>query len=282
MIVQNDIHDGFFMSIYNTENHKLYGRYILEGRGENEFLSLSMSNKYEIDSSGVKIWLNTAPQRNLILFNITKSIQENRTIIDKRIEIKDYALKGVYEWTYINDSILIGFVQGPIGKQIIKYNPMQDSVLNRFDVYEKSSSDFSLFFGLFQVKPDGEKVVNSMLYFNQLNFYSFGASESFSISTNKKIVDSKLIESINANDRINYYSDLWSNNNIIIASYYGDKSKLHCTEFHVFDWNGKLKKILNTKHKFKEFVIDERNADLYLYGVEEKIYKINLRDKINF
>lgn len=281
MIVQNEMNDGFFISIINSENYQSYGRYISRGRGENEFLSISLSKKYVMDSSDVKIWINTAPPRKLILLNITKSIELNKTIIDKKIEIENYSLKGVYQWDYISDSMMIGFNQGPIGKQVIKYNIKTDSVLSNIDIYKQSDADFTLFFGLFQIKPDGTKIVNSMLYFNQLNFFSFDTNSGFSVLLNDEITNFDLVKSKKDVDRISYYSDLWSNNNIIIASYYGDKSKVYCTELHVFDWDGNMIKIVKPKNKFKEFTLDEVNKQLYLFGVEEKIYKCDIDGIIN-
>ena len=279
LIARSEINDGRFTSIFNITDFKNYGRYILKGNGANEFLYITIMPDSKTDSSGSKIWINDQHKKEMVLFNISKSISNNKTVIDKRIKLNNVKTKQVYAWNHVNDSVLIGYTQGvhEAERRIIKYNFKADSIISDFNMYN-GINPYSVFFGQNLMKPDGEKVVNSMMFFDQLNFHSFNDNISFSVSTANLPVDVATLNDPDFMTRRQYYFNSWCDNNFIVASYFGDRDKLYCTELHIFDWNGELQNIIKMKNKFKHFVIDNKTKDIYLYGIEEKVYKSNLSE----
>lgn len=276
LLAENEIGDDHFITIYDINDLTSHGRYINKGRANHEYQMLVTSKDYIVDSTGAKIWINVGPKRELILFNISKSISENRTVIDKEIKINNPRYKGICSMSYINDSLILGLNCGAADRQLITYNYLRDSALFSFNLYNDKSLDLSLFAGETRVKPDGTKWVNFLESFDQLNFYSFANNEAKSVSTSKRPIDFNEIKNKEWADRKLYYSDIWCNNNLIIATYSYNSDDHQCNELHFFNWEGDLLQIFSVDRKFVEITVDCNNNEIYLNNLQEEIFKVSI------
>lgn len=276
LVIENETNDGRFISVFSTNNLKPMGRYIHQGKGEGEYAYIVTSKEYTLDSTGAKIWVNTSGlKRELIQFNITKSVLENRTVIDKKIQVKNPRYNEIVSMNYINDSIVLGVNYNWTGKVYI-YNYIQDSILSSFNMFNKKCSDSSIFNGGTIIKPDGTKWVGILSYFDQLNFYDITTNESKSISTSKEPTDFNKVSLIPIDERKSYYSDIWCNDKIVIGAYSNKLVERQSDELHLFNWEGELLHIFKVNMQFNSITVDSINDEIYLSNIEEEIFKVHI------
>lgn len=288
MVMLSEHYDDKFLSIYNLNDLTFYGRFVSQGRGPNECLYLTIYPENQDDST--KIWMFDSP--DIKVLDITNSVKQQTAVISKNIKFsKSRLAHGVSSWYRINDSLIVGkevlYASPKENIRIIKYNLNQDTILEEFKMYNNLFfNDYSLFFGTLGVKKDGSRIVNSMLFFNQLNFYDFEEQRGFSVSTDPEPVGITEIPPVKGqnvlsyNIRNHYYVRLRITDDLIFVSYCRDKDHemQKCSEIHVFNWDGDFLYILKPEEKFGMYEIDEKNRRLYLYRKDEKLYAVDIKE----
>lgn len=279
IVVENDLKDDKFLTIYNINTLENYGRYIHRGRANNEFLNLVTTKDYVVDSSGSKIWLNV-DMGGLILFNITESVKNKQTVIDKKIYANN--ANNISALSYLNDSLVVGVQYAVLDRHLVVYNYNSDSIVSLFNLYTHKSNDLFLYSGQSRLKPDGTKWVNFTFPFDQINFYSFQDKKSISVTTSKKATSIESISQIESENRKIYYGDMWCNDDIIIAIYSHKTNEQECNELHIFDWDGNLMHIFTINKTFTGITVDRINNNVYLKNTrDEEIFKVYLGDYYN-
>lgn len=287
-----------FISVYNANSYKLlYKNLIRRGRGPNEFTSwVNLCNKHYVDTTGAIIWLDDNSKKFLLAVNLTKSVHQHELIIEKSVDLSDipksntFTIKRLTDTTYLkldsyNNKQLEGSFILSVDNFILSvYNSVSKKIVFSKQLYTQKAANINFFSGSLSVKPDNSRLVITMMSFDQINFMSLDGKEKFSVSTRKKPIK---IESLteNDNERIEYYTSVYFNDNLIMAVY-AKESRIDAgkagTEIHVFNWKGDLLNIIKTVQYTPSITVDEAKG--YMYGLNltnEEIYIYDIRQILN-
>ena len=78
-----------FFDIYSTNTYQSLGKFLSPGRGPNEFLNAIYMGQYSKDSLNTCMWVKDGSLLKLVLFNITESIRQQKTILDSCVYLSD-------------------------------------------------------------------------------------------------------------------------------------------------------------------------------------------------
>ena len=80
--------DDFF-DIYSTNTYQSLGKFLSPGRGPDEFLNAIYMGQYFKDSLNTYMWVKDGALMKLVLFNVTESIRQQKTILDSCIYLSE-------------------------------------------------------------------------------------------------------------------------------------------------------------------------------------------------
>lgn len=275
------------LSAFSMKDLRSLGPLVVQGKGPNEFLSVTMPMQFQVDTSGIKMWGFDYDRSDLYLMNVSKTIKKHHPVIEKRFNLG--TLPFMTDWIYVNDSLLWGVSFSVDNLELISSDIKKQIIIYREPLFESSpilSRDTHALSHISAVKPDLSKIVVGMVYLNQLQIISLNEPhERFSFSISKKAVSFEQINE-NMNEAVCYYRDVRVTDQLIFAFYSGLSSKEHAktnsTIIHVFDWNGNTKAVLKLPRYTSYFAIDKNNGCLYgLSSDDEAIYKYDLTDILN-
>lgn len=289
--------DGF-ISVYSANSYKvLYKNLIRKGRGPNEFTSwVNLCNKNYVDTSGAIIWLDDNNNQFLLAANLTKSVHQHELIIEKSMDLSDipksntFTIKRLTDTTYLKldsdhlEQLKGSFIWSVDNFNLSVYNTVSKKNIFSKQLYTQKATNINFFGGSLSVKPDNTRLVITMMSFDQINFMFLDGKEMFSVSTSKEPIKiESLIE--NDNERMQYYTSVYFNDNLIMAVY-AKESRIDAgktgTEIHVFNWEGDLLNIIKTVQYIPSITVDEKKG--YLYGLDlitEEIYRYDIRQILN-
>jgi len=282
------------LQAYSINNYKKTSTLIKKGQGPDEFLQASIPIQFTMDSTVSKAWMLDYSLRTFYLLNITKTIECQKTIVEKKYDLKGFGF--TLNWLYVNDSLFWGTNWTLDNLELFAYNAQKEQISNQIKLFKpihnKSINLISAYSHGVAVKPDLSKIVINMLYLNQLHIISLNNFEDrFSLSTSKRIGSFEqiinLIKTDRDNDLIVYYKDVRTTNQYIFASYNeysrSDEDDAKNTVIHVFDWDGNPIAWIELPHRTPYFAIDEKRG--FLYGLvedsmieKEIIYKYDIKD----
>lgn len=172
---------GAYFSIFNMNNGEHLGYYCLKGSGPEETAGVAPIYQFYKENGSLKTML-TAPNNDKLLFwNITKSLQENKTVLDTIVQYdwrKDHLAAYIY-LSRLDDNTLLGCVPERYtnfsntmltlptyekrtifsNKLIETYTPYKEA-MNGGD--SKILPDFKFLNTSDGLKPDGTKIAQSM------------------------------------------------------------------------------------------------------------------------
>lgn len=289
--------DGF-ISVYNANSYKLlYKNLIRRGRGPNEFTSwVNLCNKHYVDTTGAIIWLDDNNNQFLLAVNLTKSVRQQELIIEKSVDLTDISKNNTKEIQLLTDTtyLILDYSQmeklngkfiWSVDNYILNlYNSVSKNNVFSKQLYTQKATNVNFLAGSTSVKPDNSRLVITMTSFDQINFMSLDGKEKFSVSIRKKPMKMESLTE-NDNERIQYYTSVYFNDNLIIAVY-AKESRIDAgkagTEIHVFNWEGDLLNIIKTVQYIPSITVDEKKG--YLYGLDlitEEIYRYDIRQILN-
>jgi hypothetical protein len=221
----------YFFDIFDTE-HNLVGKLCRLGNGPNEFLAPAYFGQY--DEEG--IWILERERGLFVKIDISKSLAQGQTVIEKKIDLSQYPGLHPRNVFYITDELLFGtnddslcatFTLNPKTSEI-KFNP---HVLD----FPISPTTHSISQSMATLKPDRKKVATSFFRLPQIDMYS-SKGERLKTVFYKEIVEPSMIDIY---DGCYYYLNIFSTDDYIYALYeepVGDERTENY--IHVFDWNG--------------------------------------------
>ena len=71
-----------FFEIYSTNNWQYLGKFLSQGRGPDEFLSVQFSQDYFFKDDNLVLWISDGALQKRALLNITQSLRIGRTVCD--------------------------------------------------------------------------------------------------------------------------------------------------------------------------------------------------------
>lgn len=271
-----------FYNIFNINTGEEIGSFCNKGGGPDEVVAVGPIFQFFKEDDELKTLLFAVNEEKLLIWNITQSIKQATTIIDRVIP---YAWRtenagACYNEIFLQDkNTLLAKVSAiSIGEDdatlpiIQKRTVDTNKCLKNYSTFKQSIKNGkasimaeSFFYSNDALKPDGTKVVQAMSHLPQLNIidlqtgkvvgYRLGDEVDFSLFKGEKVI-------------YNYYSRLRVDDNYIYATYWGkapwgryDISYINM--IHVFDWNGKLVQKIAMDHAIAEMWIDPVRNRLY-------------------
>ena len=249
----------------------------------------------------MKTLLFAPHEERLVIWNITQSIIQGTTIIDKIIPYawRDENGGACYNEMYLrNDNILLARVDPfPLNDEestLLFYQKRTldtNKALKNYSIYKQAIKNEEApvipeaFFASADVfKPDGTKVVQVMGHLPQLNVldfetgqvvgYRMEGGDDFSVFQGKRNVK-------------NYYVEVQADDNYIYALYWGkDRWGMYEVPYvntiHVFDWYGKLVQKLETDYDIDKMFLDTVRNRLYVTRPKaDDVYYLDLDDIFN-
>lgn len=283
IVTQNSSKSDFLISLYSLNNKEHIADIMGRGHGNNEYLGVNLFDDYFFENGELKLWIAPDNEKKIMLVNMSKSVALKSLIIEKEYALNRKNIGKVISWDCkkANDSILYGVNLRKNGASFIKYDYSKDTITSEVELLGvKINGDISLVSGATYVNNDETRFVNMMLYFNQLNFYDYERKKGDSFSLADSPIDYITFDNIQKS-RHCYYSDIALVGNHIIIAYSSDAESDYCDNLHIYNWNGELINVLKIDADFLYIRADKKNNDIYLYGVEEKVYKGNVTKFIN-
>lgn len=278
IVAETGDRNDYLLATYSTNDYKLLSRFFNKGNGNNEELFISYENDNINEDGDVKMWFRTFNRLKLI--DIKESSKNGNLIIDSVIDTRKFDYYGVSDYNIINDTILSGFKYSTNDIKYVHCNLKNDSVIEKFCMYNTNVLDPKLTFSNFRINKNVKKVASGMMFFNQINIFDIdgNSNSTFSTSIDKSPIQEVFVKNKSFEERITYYRYIQTTDNYILSSYSGNSGFTPCRTIHLFDWYGNLKYMLNSNKDFTYFSIDIENNQIYLYGVNETCYLASLSE----
>ncbi|HTO14455.1 MAG TPA: hypothetical protein VLZ83_01730, partial [Edaphocola sp.] len=158
-------HKENMFNVYGLSDQSFIGSFGLKGRGPNEFLGPRYSNQLIMDSTGIKIWINDIIREKHSLINVSKSLESNKTFVEKTFDIKAEHL------FYFTDDKIIGNDDSKKGR-IFTCNPkVQEKNYSSFFpvIPQNFHYQFITHKNICKLKTDKSKIVSVMHYFKRID-----------------------------------------------------------------------------------------------------------------
>jgi len=287
------------LQAYSLDSLKLLGTIIKKGKGPDEFLHTSIPLQFIEDSTGIKAWMFDHNLRCLYLLNISKTIERQRTIVEKKYNLLKLGFTDIQ--VIMNDSLFWGTSWTIDNLELFVYNAKEDQIISRTKLFKPmrgaNYNNLSAYSHGVMVKPDLSKIVLYMLYLNRLQIISLvNPEDRFSFSTSKRPGSfEQIIIDMNTDEQMLYYRDVRTTDQFIFASYNGflskDEDKATKTIIHVFDWDGNPVAWIELPHYTPYFALDEKRG--FLYGLangvlsddglseQDVLYRYDIKELLN-
>lgn len=287
-------------SLYDSKTLKYIGGFGKLGEGPEEFHNLTeYSNQFINENNEIKIWIYERVKGKLSKINLTKSIENSKTVFEKVVDINPSVF---YERTvyYFDEQKIIGQVSNLDLKmsQIRFYNPVKNKVFKEIPFAnlvknENKNIGFiqnqynAIYLNSLGIKPDKSKIVSGMYEQNRLDIFDANGELVNSIIEGEHKPIQNFEEYLKSGKATIYYSYLNLTDKYIFALYNNQlKSEYWANpipiEIRIFDWNGQPIANIEIPDYLTFFTI---NINLgILYGVslpDEKIIKYNIKSILN-
>ena len=269
--------------VNNINTGEEIGTFCNKGGGPEEAAAFGPIFQFFKKGNDLKTLLFAPHEGKLFIWNITQSITQGSTIIDKVIPYTWRNENGgaCYNEMYLqNNNILLARVDPfPINDAdatLLFYQKRTldtNKALKNYAIYKQTiknreapiiPEDF--FASADAFKPDGTKIVQVMGHLPQLNIldfetgqvvgYRMEGGDDFSVFQGKKNIK-------------NYYVEVQADDNYIYALYWGRDRwgmyEIPCVNtIHVFDWYGRLVQKLETDYDIDKMFLDTVRNRLYV------------------
>ena len=264
-----------FFEMYSTDNWQYLGKFLSQGRGPDEFLSVQFSQDYFFKDDNLDLWISDGALQKRALLNITQSLRIGRTVCDTIFRITSDC-----SYFQVNDSMVLlqKYVPGNICLSV--QNQHTGQTIQEYEFLKsyipKSIPVPLLSMGITR-HPEKDLFAGNMLFFNQINVFSSDMKTNFSLSYQPPI-DIFETAHLPESDFILYYSSLQVSSEYIYALYVNKKDNLFShaegeTEIHVFNWEGAPIAKIRIPDNIIYFAVDEKHR--YIYGLKgnEELYR---------
>lgn len=295
------IDNQYFFDVFNIKNGSEIGKFCHRGKGSGEYIALSPITHITKEGDDWRTILFAPNESKLIIWNISKSIEQKTTVYDNIIDYKCHDYSSSYSALYpIGDDSLLVYISSAHISNTDNITPSRYQVrsmtlnkeLKEIQTFEPPTNiDRSAilperyYSSSFCVRPNKKQFAEVMMYHPQINIIDIETSTIKGYSFETGHVNS-LYESNNSNIR-RFYMRVQATNKYIFALYDGSKrSQKQNTdgykELHMYNWNGSMQKKIILEYPIHEIFIDEKNN--LLYGVnanEQNVYCYHISNITN-
>jgi hypothetical protein len=276
---------------FNLNSTKLLGKFFKKGNGPGEFLRLTHQQQYDINGSDIRIWGRDFLSKNIDLFNITKSVAQETTVIDSTLTLdwKKYGDTFAKLFILDNDEKLANFYneageQNKMLPNFILYNAKEEEI-KEYKLYNnplrtESGFTYSNYYqSVDRIKPDRTKIAMAMRAIGQINIIDIPTGKIIS-SRLKSSPDFDYLTTNDINKLRIYYIGAGADDNYIYGLY-SDTPAFSHGEFiypflgktvNVFDWEGKFVAKIVLDHHTEDIAFDPVRKKLYCMDIEDNLY----------
>lgn len=267
------------------------------GDGPNEFENeVYYTNQFYNSNGGLKIWVYEMNKTKYSLINITKTVEEEKVILDKEIRIKPgLSYQNLF---FINKNKIVGNSDNLSlkMKRLTFYNPNLDTIsktielnteiknLKKNDLNYTQQSYNPIFLNILRYSNTKQKLVSAMVSMDKIDvFDTEGVLEKSILDTDNEIKEVKDYES----NPKTFYADMVLTEDYIYTLYSGDLTsdyygKSLPTKIKVYDWVYDLKAIFNVEESLNFISVDEENAEIIGVSItQEKTVKYSIKEFLN-
>ena len=286
---------NYFFQIFNLDTGEELGYYCSKGQGPNDVISIL--NAHQLFKRGNDLFtiINDPYQRRSLFWNISKSIEQRKTVYDPIITYKqmneDKSIRYNFIYYQTEDTLLaevrsisvsLEEARTPSFEQLTMYN---EDFVNNFPIYKRKTirnrkktkiPPDAFFDSSDMLKPDGTKMVQAMTNLPQINILDTHTGDVVGYRL-KNSPDFSLFETDMQLMKF-YYWDLKADDNYIYTSYMGkppwDPRKdafPFMNTIHIYDWNGK---------QLYELITDRAYARIWLDTVRNRLYTLDITDEL--
>jgi hypothetical protein len=276
-----------FFSIFNLHSGRFIGNFCEKGNGPEEFVSVGDIFQLYEENNEIKTILVIPPLEKLAVWNITQSVNQQRTVYDTIVHFPIDKEHNYAPYLYafrLNPQEVMVYLQGVFltssGDQALppcyqKREIFTGKLIKNYDLYtgtvhndNKIISTSSYYNSIDCIKPDGTKIVQGMSLLSQINILEIDSAK-YSGYRMKGTPDFSVLYTDNKDVR-HYYGRIQADNQYIYALYSGNllpSSPQEPYQFahhiHVFDWDGKFVRILDVNYPIRSMWLDTLNGVFY-------------------
>ncbi len=279
--------------IFSLNTLKEVKHFAMKGNGHNEFTPVGPLWNYYTEDNAIKTLIFEPNREKIHVWNITESLAENSTVIERHINIPwRKALRGArFKDFFVKDSkklyakvsacrITDNEVAWPYyqvwnlqsGEKTDEIHVFKKNIINKNTGYLPET----FLYMCNAMKPDGSRIVQALMCVPQLNIIDTKTKTAvaYRLDNGIGLSDLETVEEVKT-----YFVGLCADDDYIYASFYGDTwilsgdNSIH--RIYVFDWDGHLVSKVTTKHCIDEIAVDPVNKILYTTSpMDEKLYYI--------
>jgi hypothetical protein len=286
VIFYNNKLPDMYYSIFNLKTSKHIGDFCPRGRGPGEVIVVSPIFHFYKENGELKTLLSASDNLKLVIWNISKSIENNKTVwdftsYDRR---KDHITHNRY--FRLNNEEYLGHVQvrctnDDCTESTVPYYEKRsiysDTLIKEYRTYKQSvKNTYSdrLLMSHDCIKPDGSKVAQFMCYLWQINMIDIKTGKITGYRPKEKFPDFSYLSYFSSPRAIlPGFVRVTSNDKYIYAIFRNRRSNEEETAsyvVYVFDWDCNMIKKIKLKSEFYySFFVDEVNNMLYTFYMHE-------------
>ena len=292
LIVSAEDDDGFW-AFFSLPEHEDLGKYIMKGRGPNEFVYSPLTDR--------QYFYKEAGERFATIYDhdrgVAYKINIGETLRDRRLSIKPVGFpvpRGMFDFVTLNDSTFLCRGLSDDRRQQPRYllqNGRRKSTenLDKLNLARiRHNEDHNILNSWIQTNHDGRRIVEASMDLNYINLYSLDDSFGVTICIGRKLDNISRIQDIAPEDRVIRYKHLKAYPDFFAALDINEllhreliKGPRDCV-IQFFDWDGNPLAELKLNHHVSSFDIDFANGYLYtLNYITEEIYRHDFREVLD-
>ncbi len=309
--------DEYFFTLYDLATNKKVMNLFPYGNGPGEFSSGYSYQHYEKEDGKLYVWIHDYQRFKLIKIDITRSVEENKTVIDKVVKTgtRDSFFVDMYFGAifYLDSTKLVGTTSNLSlkMKRFVVYNPIEDTIIKAVAPFPEVKYDFTkkdegygrlmyiynqLYIAGLGMKPDESLFASAMSMFNRLDIFDANGNVTNSYVDDDNISENLIKEYLSSNlDNVskvpvkNYYADVSVTDRFIYALYQNRLDSAWRTsvpvKVRIFNWKAEPVCTIDIPDFLQHISVDENNGILYGCAyTDEKILKYDIKgiiDKIS-
>jgi len=271
--------DSFVFYIYNKNSYKYISSFGTKGKGPNEFSKPKSTGQFEISDGTIKIWVYDFYKLKYKLINISQTIKQNTTIIDREFSAPKVTDVGL-EVFILKNNDLIGTSMSPKGR--LFYFDSRNNTTHWIDYFPKvtyppikEKQMHNLYVSTTKISPDHKYVVSALRLFKRIDVFNNKLEHLFSmIFRDSPKEPNFFVDKRNPIPRelVHYYTDLYLSEKYIYAlnsnitqEQLSKDIDTGYSEVQVFTYSGEPVAIYKLNRFIASFAIDEENG--YILGV---------------
>lgn len=251
------------------------------GRARNDFYNnFFLHNHYKDSNNNTIIWISDDTQGKIKAINLNKSIEKSRVVIDRELDIPTATPMATL---VANDSILVSLDLVQSNINMITQNTKSNKILSTETFYQTNATGNTqtAFLGMWTITPDGQKIINCMSSFNQINMCDINGKNRKSVSYKDAPLGIENVLNSNNIPKYYYYGCVICDSKYIYAIYhdvdYLDIGKPEKnSQLHVFDYEFNAIKLINLDKNIQTITFGDNPNSIYGICAERNVWKFNI------